>query len=217
VAAPLPCALRHLRRRRQLPQDARPGRTLHRYYYYYCRNHDPLRAGGEHLRCQERNIRADALDAFVPGQVRQALLRPEVLLAGERALSSRSPAPDDELLASQLARLERRAEAADGERRRLVDLYQAGLVELTELQRRAKELEGRRQAIDEQREPLAQQREQLAKDNRLRHRIGAFAGTVTAAIENLSFTDRQKLLRLVIEEVRVSGWDVEVRLRIPLG
>jgi hypothetical protein len=32
--------------------------TFHRYYY--CRNHDPLRAGGEHRRCPERNIRAEA-------------------------------------------------------------------------------------------------------------------------------------------------------------
>jgi site-specific DNA recombinase len=37
--------------------------TFHRYYY--CHNHDPLRAGGEARRCRERNIRADALDAFV--------------------------------------------------------------------------------------------------------------------------------------------------------
>ena len=37
--------------------------TFHRYYY--CRNHDPLRAGGEHRRCPGRNIRADELDAFV--------------------------------------------------------------------------------------------------------------------------------------------------------
>ncbi len=60
--------------------------TFHRYYY--CHNHDPLRAGGEDRRCRERNIRSDALDAFVFDQVRDALLRPEVLLAGESAVDS---------------------------------------------------------------------------------------------------------------------------------
>ncbi len=55
--------------------------TWHRYYY--CRNHDPLRAGGEDRRCPERNIRADALDEFVFTQVRGALVEPAVLLAGE--------------------------------------------------------------------------------------------------------------------------------------
>ena len=49
--------------------------TWHRYYY--CRNHDPLRAGGEDRRCPERNIRADALDEFVFDQIRAALTHPE--------------------------------------------------------------------------------------------------------------------------------------------
>ncbi|EQD47482.1 resolvase domain-containing protein, partial [mine drainage metagenome] len=119
--------------------------TFHRYYY--CRNHDPLRAGGEDKRCNERNIRSDDLDAFVFEQVRDALLQPEVLLAGEQAIAKRAPAPDDELLDAQLARFERKIEATDGERRRLADLYQAGLIELVELQRRAKEIDARRANI----------------------------------------------------------------------
>lgn len=90
------------------------------------------------------------------------------------------------------------------------------MIELVELQRRAKELDGRRQAIDEQLQTLTQQRDALAKDNHLRQRIGGFAETVIAALDDLNFTDRQKLLRLIIEEVRVTGWEVDIRLRIPL-
>jgi hypothetical protein len=48
--------------------------TYHRYYYRH--NHDPLRARGEHRRCPERNIRADALDALVFEQLRSVLERP---------------------------------------------------------------------------------------------------------------------------------------------
>jgi hypothetical protein len=188
--------------------------TWHRYYY--CRNHDPLRAGGEHRRCPERNIRADALDAFVFDQVRQALLRPQVLLAGERAVAVRAPAPDDQLLAAQLGRLDRKAEAATAEHRRLVDCYQAGLIDLVELQRRVKELDTRRRVITEQRHALADQHDTLAKNNRLQQRVGAFAERVLAALHGLDFPQRQQLLRLVVEEVRVSGWNVEIRLRIPL-
>jgi site-specific DNA recombinase len=188
--------------------------TWHRYYY--CRNHDPLRAGGEHRRCPERNIRSDALDAFVFDQVRQALLRPQVLLAGERAIAVRAPAPDDQLLAAQLSRLDRKAEAATAEHRRLVDCYQAGLIDLVELQRRVKELDTRRHAITEQRHALADQHDALAKNNRLRQRVGAFAERVLAALHGLDFPQRQQLLRLVVEEVRVSGCNVELRLRIPL-
>ena len=37
--------------------------------YYHCRNHDPIKAGGDDRRCPERNIRSDALDTFVFDQV----------------------------------------------------------------------------------------------------------------------------------------------------
>ena len=188
--------------------------TFHRYYY--CRNHDPLRAGGEELRCSERHIRADELDAFVFDQIRDALLRPDMLVAGDVAMTARRPAPDDEILDAQLARLARRSDAAGDERRRVADLYQAGLLQLPEVQRRAKELDARSRQIDAQRRALTDQRAELSADNRLVQRIGLFAEDVLSAIDGLDFAARQKLLRLVVEEVKVTGWDVEIQLRIPL-
>lgn len=115
--------------------------------YYVCPFRDPLRAGGEDRRCRERGIRAEDLDAFVYAQVREALLRPEVLLSGEAELASRTPALDDELLAAQLARLNRRLEAAEAERRRLVDVYQTGLLALVELEIRTREVDERRRRL----------------------------------------------------------------------
>jgi hypothetical protein len=132
--------------------------TWHRYYH--CRNHDPIKAGGASQLCPERNIRADALDSFVFDQVRAALLRPDVLLAGEQALAVRTPTPDDELLAAELARLARKKDAAQAERKRLVDLYQAGLIELTEMQQRATEIERRRGELTQRHATLTEQRHQ---------------------------------------------------------
>ncbi|MGN6173690.1 MAG: recombinase family protein, partial [Streptosporangiaceae bacterium] len=99
--------------------------TWHRYYY--CHNHDPVRAGGHDRRCPERNIRADALDEFVFAQIRAARLAPALRLAGEHAVAVHAPVPDDELLAAELARLDRKLDAARSEHNRLIDLYQAGL------------------------------------------------------------------------------------------
>lgn len=188
--------------------------TIHRYYY--CRNHDPLRAGGQERRCPERNIRANELDVFVFDHVRDALLRPDVLLAGEQAVTTRAPAPDDELLDAQLSRLANKTDAANAERARLIDLYQAGLIDQPELQRRAKEVDTRRSDLTQQRQALQEQRAELAQDNRLRHRVTAFAERAATALEGLNFEQRQQLLRLVIDEVHVTGWNVDIRLRIPL-
>ena len=140
-------------------------------YYYYCHNHDPLRAGGEHRRCPERNIRADELDVFVFDQVRATMLRPDVLLTGEAAVSTRREAGGDELLATQVARFDRKLDSVAAERRRLADLYQANFIEREELLRRGKELELRCCALEAQRRALIDQRAQLAQQNQLRDRV----------------------------------------------
>ena len=166
--------------------------TWHRYYY--CRNHDPLRAGGQELRCPERNIRADALDEFVFGQIRAALTDPDLLLAGEHAVAVTAPIPDDELLCAELARLDRKIDATAAERRRLVDLYQAGLIDLPELQRRSGEVAARNDDLQTKRtsprsrahrpgsrKPAPPPRQRLRPTGRRRHRPARQHATTTPA------------------------------------
>ena len=185
------------------------------HHYYWCHNHASNGVPGQQ-RCPERNIRADALDDFVFGQVRAALLRPQVLSAGEAALSAAAPTSDDQLLATELARLGRKLDANRAERRRLADLYQAGLLELGEVQRRARDLDARQRSLVGQRDELVSQRQQLAVDNHLQQRVGDFARRAAIGIDRLGFQQRQQLLRLIVDHVRVTGWQVEIHLRIPL-
>ena len=185
-------------------------------HYYTCAYRNELKAGGPDRRCRERQIRADELDTFVFDQIRQAMLRPELLTAGEAAVVTRQPVPDDELLAGQVARLQRQLDDTDRERQRLIDIYQAGLVELTELTRRNQELSSRRARLQAQRQQLVADRAELTTNNQLRKRVGDFAKAVAASIDELDFAGRQKLMRIVVEQVRVTGWQVQIRLRIPL-
>jgi site-specific DNA recombinase len=184
--------------------------------YYLCPHHDPVRAGGEERRCSEARIRADELDAFVFDEVRNLLARPGVLTSGEAALASRAPVPDDDLLSAQLARMGRRLEEAEAERRRLADLYQAGVIDQAELAHRAGELEARCNSLGRERQALADQHAELSKHNRLAQRIEDFAKRALIALDTLDFDQRQQLLRLVLEDVKVQGWNVELRLHIPL-
>ena len=184
--------------------------------YYQCPHHDPVRSGGEDRRCSERRIRADELDAFVFDEVANLLACPSLLTAGEAAVAERAPIPDDDLLAAQLARMDRRLEEAEAERRRLADLYQAGVIDQAELTRRAGELEARRNRLGRERQTLADQHAELSQHNRLAQRIEDFAERALASLSTLDFAERQRLLRLVLEDVRVQGWNVELRLRIPL-
>jgi Recombinase zinc beta ribbon domain len=192
------------------------GRNGSWHRYYYCRNHDPIRAGGEKRRCPERNIRADALDAFVFDQIKAALTQPDLLLAGEQAVTLTTPIPDDELLAAELARLDRKIDSAEAERRRLVDLYQAGLIELPELQRRAADVTARDRDLQTKRTGLAEERATLTRGNQLRHRVHHFANRIRAVIDQLDQVQKQQLLRLLIDEIRVTGWLIQICLRIAL-
>jgi hypothetical protein len=148
--------------------------------------------------------------------IRTAPLRPHVLATGEQAVAAHTPLPDDELLAAELARLDRRLHNIDAERHRLVDLYQTALIDLPELQRRAADTDTRRRDLQQRRDALTTQRQELARDNQIRTRVAGFAHRVLAVIDQLTFDQRQQLLRLVIDEVRVIGWNVTIPLRIPL-
>ncbi|HSS10166.1 MAG TPA: recombinase family protein [Acidimicrobiales bacterium] len=183
--------------------------------YYSCAYHDPVLAGGPDRVCQQRRIRADELDSFVYDKIRDVLLRPDVLLDGESALAG-SHTPNDELLDTQLDRLARRLEMADAERRRLADLYQAGIIDTQELRRRGTEVTARKATLEAERAELQTQHRELASQNQLRHRLDNFAARIADGFDDLDFDGRQRLLRLVIEQVRVTGWHVEIRLRIPL-
>ncbi|HUY25761.1 MAG TPA: recombinase family protein, partial [Candidatus Saccharimonadales bacterium] len=177
--------------------------------YYRCHKHDPIAAGGRDRVCQERQVRAGELDELVFERVRDTLLRPEVLLAGEAAVTSRLPSTDDDLLAAQLDHLKRKLQLAAQEHRRLLDLYQAGLVDLDELKRRVGETEARQLRLSRERDSMLAERAELGKENRLRQRLHGFAVRVRASLKDLDFDQRQRLLRLVVEEVRITGTQVE--------
>ena len=185
--------------------------------YYLCPHHDPIRAGGEDRRCPERSIRADELDTFVFDQVRQLLARPDLLAAGEAAITAQAPAADNEIVAGQLAHIDRRIDAASAERRRLADLYQAGVIDTVEMAKRAAELDTRQRHLNQQRQALGDRHAELTEHNRLTRHVEAFAERALAALDDADFEQRQQLLRLVLEDVRVQGWQVELRLRLPLN
>ena len=167
-------------------------------------------------RCPERNIRADELDEYVFAQVRQALLDPRQLIAAERAVIAGTPADENELVAAQLKRLDSALQTNERERARLLDAYQAGLLELDELTSRTAAITARRDQLTQEKDTLTRRSAELATENRLRRRLAGFAEQIAASLDDLDIEGRRRLLRLVVEKVRVTGWRVEIHLKIPL-
>jgi len=188
----------------------------HGLRYYVCNRRRSLEAGGPDRACPQPSTRAEELDSLVWDQVRQALLRPEILVKGQATLGARAGRPDDELLKAQLERLDRRLQQTESERRRVVDLYQMQAIELSDFQTRHQEVVSRHRQLELERETLLAQRQELAVNNRLSRKVEAFARRVRHGIDTLNFEQRQKLVRLLVELVRVTGPAVEIHLRIPL-
>ena len=184
--------------------------------YYVCNRRRSLEAGGPERACPQPSTRAEELDSVVWEHVRQALLQPQLLLKGETAINARSPQPDDELLTLQLDRLGRRIQQVESERKRVIDLYQMEAITLAEFKVRNREVVDRHQQLQQERDQLAGQRQELAAQNRLSGKVTAFAARIREGIDGLDFEKRQRLVRLLVEEVRVTGPSVEVHVRLPL-
>jgi site-specific DNA recombinase len=184
--------------------------------YYVCNRRRSLEAGGPDKACPQPSTRAEALDSLVWEQLHQALLRPQILVKGQAALGARTQQPDDELLRAQLERLERRLHSTETERRRLVDLYQMQAIELAEFQTRHQEVISRHRQFEQERVALLAQHQELGVNNRLSRKIESFARRIRQGIDALDFEQRQKLVRLLVEQVRVTGPSVQIHLRIPL-
>jgi site-specific DNA recombinase len=196
-------------------QDQRRA-TGHGLRYYVCNRRRSLEAGGPDRACPQPSTRAEELDALVWEQIRRALLQPEVLVKGQAVLTGRAAVADDEVLNAQLERLDRRLQQTEGERRRVADLYQMQAISLADFQTRHHEVVGRHQQLEREREMLLAGRQELAAHNRLSRKVDAFAQRVRHGIDTLDFEQRQKLVRLLVEQVRVTGPAVEIHLRIPL-
>jgi len=173
--------------------------------YYVCNKRRPLEAGGLERACTQPSTRAEALDSLVWDQLRQVLLRPQILVKGQAALGACTQQPDDELLQAHRERLERRLHGTETERRRLVDLYQMQAIELAEFQTRQQEVASRHRQFEREREALLAQHQELAVNTRLAGKVDSFARRIRKDIDALDFEQRQKLVGLLVEQVRVTG------------
>jgi hypothetical protein len=108
-------------------------------------------------------------------------------------------------------------EVARGPIKTGVGRYQAALIDLDELTSHTATLTARRDQLAAEHADLTDRRADLARENRLRRGIAGLAERVLASLDELDFDGRRRLLRMVVEKVRVTGWRVEIHLTIPLA
>jgi site-specific DNA recombinase len=186
--------------------------TKRRIYYYRCIGSDNYRHVGGRV-CANRPIRADELDALVWSEVRRLLEHP-TLIGAEierrlRALRAESPAAHRrEGLQRELARIQ--AGSA-----RLIEAYQEQLITLDELRARLPALRKRETTITAQLDALDAELRDAETYLKLAENLEGFLAQLGENADSLTVEERQRVLRLVVREVRIGDDGITIRHSIP--
>ena len=195
-------------------RNSGPGGRGRRLHYYRC-------YGTEHWRyaqgavCDNPAVRAEDIDDAVWKEMLTLLEHPELIQAEiERRLvaanDTASPRHRIESLRGELSRIQTRF-------RRLLDAYQEGIVTLDELRRRNAPLQTRQRSIRSELEAL--QTSELDRESQLAlaTTIQQFLQRMRQAAQSLSILERQRIVRLLVREVRIGKGSVTICHSIPLN
>ena len=97
-----------------------------------------------------------------------------------------------------------------------MDAYQSGAIELAELQKRRHLVDTKLSMLQREKELLEKTAAEQRKEADLIASLQQFTTTISSSLNRLSFADKQKLLRIVLDKVVVTGWRVDVHFNIPL-
>jgi site-specific DNA recombinase len=114
-------------------------------------------------------------------------------------------------------RLERKLSALDREKKRLVDAYQAEVIELAELAERRQRLSEQGQLLRTRVEEIEQQRLDRSAELRLLEGVEAFCASVRDAMAAPSFEVKQKVLQLVLQRIVVEDHRLIIEHVVPSG
>lgn len=114
-------------------------------------------------------------------------------------------------------RIERKLGAMDREVQRLIDAYQAGVIELGELRERRSRIEEHGQTLRERLTEIGRQMADREQEVRLLTGLDEFCESVCGALVEPSFETKQKVLRLVIDRIVVEDSKITIRHVVPTG
>jgi site-specific DNA recombinase len=179
---------------------------------YGCAARYPRYAPGA---CDGRSIMAESVEAVVWEHVKALLADPAVLQAQYK--QGRGDPAVDVRADQERERMERRLTALDREVSRLIDAYQAEVIELSELTERRQGVEAQGRMLRQRLREIEQQRANRENELRLLEGVEAFCASVRGSLEEPAFEVKQKVLQLVVDRVVVEESRVVIQHVVPTG
>src|SRR5262249_13274660 len=184
-----------------------------RLYYYRCLGADRYR----HLKgaaCDTRPVRQDHLDTVVWDEVLRLLENPGVIQA--EIDRRRDTAQRTDPLKHREDTLHRDEMRLATTIERLVTAYQEGLMTLAQLRGRIPQLRKRQQGVQAELQSLAAAATDETRFLRLVETLADFRTRLHARAQTLDIRERQKILRLVANEIVVGRDTITIRHSIPV-
>jgi site-specific DNA recombinase len=186
--------------------------TKRKLYYYRCLGSDGYRRLKGSV-CSNRPIRQDYLDEFVWKETIRLLDEPALVQAeiDRRMEAARNADPlrqREQALRHQQTRLQNHIE-------RMVTAYQEELITIDELRQRMPNLRKQEHAVESELRSLELASEDQSRYLRLAETLSEFRGKLRVRAETLDTVERQKILRLVVQEILVGSDTIRIRHSIP--
>jgi site-specific DNA recombinase len=165
--------------------------------------------------CHGRSVRDRKVEPLIWDYVQELLGDPELLQEryregqGDPAIGQRDEHERD--------RLARKIAALDREVQRLIDAYQAEVIDLTELKQRRVRIEEHGQVLRARLAELVNQRAEREQEIRLLEGLQAFSASVRDGLHDPSFAVKQRVLQLVVDRIVVEDSRVVVHHVVPSG
>ena len=181
--------------------------------YYACRCLAQPLYSGHDKRCRSRYIPADQLDTIVWHDLVEIISEPEAIVNALQRAHQGHWLPQQ-----QQARREalRKAQATLRQQvERLTEAYLAGIVQLSEYQRRRHELDTRHAGLEQQFKELSAQVDRQKEISDMAASIQDFCQRIQTGLTNASFARKRILMELLVDRVLVNNDQVEIRYVIP--
>ena len=188
--------------------------SARKLYYYRCTGSDGFRHPNGPI-CTNRPIRQDYLDDLVWQRVAQLFENPDLIHEEinrriQEAQNSNPTKTRKETLVKESSRVQNGID-------RLLNAYQEGLLELTELRTRIHDLRKKELFIKTELQALDAKMIDQEKYLQLVHNIDDFLARIHKSAEALDVLERQKVLRLIAKEILVGPDTVTIKHSIQAG
>jgi site-specific DNA recombinase len=180
------------------------------YTYYRCTGLEPYRYGGERL-CDNRQVRTERLEETVWQDVCALLNDPERLRQEyEQRLLSHVPTALEELSRAQ-TRLHKARQGLG----RLIDAYEAGLLDAAEFETRIKAARERVKKLEQETSVLSQQRASQEQLQEVLQQWQQFADHIGKNLQKASWATRREIMVALVKRIEVGVEEVNIVYKVP--